>query len=143
VACGTPTQVQAVLDSGLVPLAIRCMSDPELVVAREAVWVVANIAAAGTSDQLRAAVEHFDCVPALCAVLRTRNVKICSVALETAEAILVLGETLSAREVNPYAAHFEDHGLLDILFDLKESPSDNVQLRATSLLEVYWGDIDL
>jgi hypothetical protein len=104
-------QARIVLDSGLMPFVIRCMSDPELEVKKEAVWVVANIGAVGTPDQLRAAVEHFDCIPGLCTAMRTGDVKICSSALEACEAILELGDSLCTRGVNPYAAYFEEHGI--------------------------------
>jgi hypothetical protein len=134
-------QVQIVLDSGLMPFVIRCMSDPELEVKKEAVWVVANIGA-GTPEQLRAAVEHFDCIPGLCAALRTRDVKICSPALAACEAVLELGDSLCTRGVNPYAAHFEEHGVVDILSDLQNSPNDTVRNIASSIMMNRWSYFD-
>jgi hypothetical protein len=135
-------QAQTVLDSGLMSFVIRCMSDPELEVKKDAVWVVANIGAVGTPDQLRAAVEHFDCIPGLCTALRTGDVKICSPALEACEAILTLGDSLSTRGVNPYAAYFEEHGIVDILLDLKDSPAGRVHNVASSIMMNRWGYVD-
>jgi hypothetical protein len=141
-AAGTHAQVQAVLDSGLMRLVLRCISDPELDVKKEAVWVVANVGAGGTPDQLRAAVEHFNCIPDLCTALRTRDAKMCSIALDATEAVLELGDTLRTRGVNPYAEHFEAYGIGEILLDLLESPVDTVSACADDLMRLYWGNLD-
>jgi hypothetical protein len=138
VASDEHAQVQAVLDSGLMPFVIRCLSDPELDVKREAVWVVANIGAAGTPDQLRAAVEHFDCIPGLCTALRIGDVKLCKIALEATEAVLELGASLRTHGVNPYVAHFKEHGILNILSDLQDSRNDTVRDCASTVLRLYF-----
>jgi hypothetical protein len=107
-AAGTHAQVQAVLDSGLMPFVIRCMSDPEFEVKEEAVWVVANIGAAGAPDQLRAAVKDFPCIRGLSTALRTGDVTVILTALEACKAVLALGDSLRSadttgtRGVNPY-----------------------------------------
>jgi hypothetical protein len=136
-------QLQAVLDSGLMPFVVRCMSDPELTVQKEAVWVIANISGAGTPDQLRATVEHFDCIPGLCAALRTGDVQICPSAIEATERILALGVSLRTRGVNPYVTHFEAHGIVDILLGLKDSPADRGRFSASAVMRRYWGEFDV
>jgi hypothetical protein len=147
VASGTPAQVHAILDSGLMPFVVRCMSDPELDVNSEAVWVVANIGAASVGgempDLLRAAVEHFNCIPGLCTALRTGDVKICSTALEACAAVLEIGEwlcTAGPTGVNPYVAQFKEHGMLDILSNLVDSPDDTVESRASSIMDYLSAD---
>jgi hypothetical protein len=149
VAAGKYAQVQAVLDSGLMPFVIRCMSDPEPEVQKHAARVVANISVVGTPEQCRAAVEHFNCIPGLCAALRTGDVKVCGVALEACEAILALGDSLrtadsttetdsaDGRGVNPYVARFEEHIIVGMLPDLANSHDDAVSRRANQLREYF------
>jgi hypothetical protein len=141
VAAGTSAQVQSVLDSDLMPFAIRCMSDSDVEVQKEAVWVVANIGAAGTPDQRRAVIEHFNCIPPLCTALRTRDVEIRRAALEAIEAVLDLGESLCTRGVNPYAACFEEQGIVDILLDFQDSPDDRVRHRTASVMS-HWHSVN-
>jgi hypothetical protein len=146
VVAGTHAQVQAVLDSGLMPLVVRCMSDPEPEVQKHAVWVVVNIFADRTpEEQCRAVVERFNPIPGLCAALRTGDVKICGVALKACEAILAVGDSLhtadpttetdfaDSRGVNPYVARFEEHGIVGMLSDLEDSHDDDVSYRASQL----------
>jgi hypothetical protein len=148
VAAARP-QVQAVLDSGLMPFVIRWMSEPDLELQKHAARVVANISVVGTPEQCRAAVEHFNCIPGLCAALRTGDVKVCGVALEACEAILALGDSLrtadsttetdsaDGRSVNPYVARFEEHIIVGMLPDLANSHDDAVSRRANQLREYF------
>jgi hypothetical protein len=139
VASGEHAHVQAVLDSGLMPCVIRCMSDPELGVNREAVWVIANIGAAGTPDQLRAAVEHFDCIPGLCTALCIDDEKIRSTALQACEDVLAVGDSLrsAGTGVNPYVERFKEQGLVGILSILVDSPDDTVRSRSSFVVSHY------
>jgi hypothetical protein len=120
------------------------MSDPEPAVKKEAVWVVSNIGSGGTPDQRRATVERFDCIPGLCAALRTGVVKICLTALEACGAVLALGDSLCSADptgtcdANPYVSRFEEHDIVDILIDLMDSRDDTVHFRASTMMDLYF-----
>jgi hypothetical protein len=150
VAAGTHAHVWAVLDSGLMPFVVRCMSGPEPEIMQWAVTVLANIGRVGTPVQCRVAVERFNCIPGLCAALRTRDVKTCSAALEACTAFLARGDdslrTADFTEktdstggfgVNPYVALFEKHGIGEILPHLVESQDEGVNRRANALREYF------
>jgi hypothetical protein len=165
VAAGTHVQVQAVLDSGLMPFVWRCLSDPDLKMKEEALFVVANIGGTGTPDQRRAVFEHPSCIPSVFAALRTGDLKICSIALHVCVGVLALGDLFctadpteidstqpdaattnptetdfaGTRGMNLYVARFEEHGVVNILHDLADSQDDEMSRLALRLMCEYFG----
>jgi hypothetical protein len=74
--------------------------------------------------------------------LRTGDVKICSLALEAAGDVLALGDSLCTDGVNPYAARFKVHDIVDILRGLQNSPDDRVRNVASLMNHHRWGYFD-
>jgi hypothetical protein len=145
VAAGRVDQVQIVLDSGLMPLVVRCMSDPELEVRKEAAWVCANIAAAGTQQQTKYMTETFDVLPPLTELLRTHDAKICSVTLEALEAILHVGKAIAnlrdSNGINPYARVVEELDGVALLSDLETHTNGVVAHRARNVMMDFFDDM--
>jgi importin subunit alpha-1 len=55
---GSAEQIQAVIDAGLVPAVLRCMTHDEFSIRKEAVWVISNMTDGGTEPQLRYLLEQ-------------------------------------------------------------------------------------
>mmetsp|Transcript_20953 Transcript_20953/g.29286 ORF Transcript_20953/g.29286 Transcript_20953/m.29286 type:complete len:369 (-) Transcript_20953:93-1199(-) len=53
ITAGNSSQIQSVIDAGLIPTAIQAMNTSELQVAKEAAWAICNAAMGGSSQQKR------------------------------------------------------------------------------------------
>lgn len=142
-ACaGYDNQVRAVMRAGLFPPVIRNIFAPEFEVRREAVWVVANATATADLDRIRFLAETCNVLDGLCNVLQTMDSRICNIALESIEAILMAGDTFRANNGgnNPYADRIEEIGGKDNIGRLRDHICHTVFVRSVAIMDRYFDD---
>ena len=100
------SQIQAVLDAGILPPLVHLLATAEFDIKKEAAWALSNATSGGTADQIKFLVQC-GCIKPLCDLLTCSDVRIVTVALEGLENILKIGEAqkelTGPQAVNVYA----------------------------------------
>ena len=87
ITAGNPSQIQAVIDCGLVPLVISVLANGEFRSQKEAVWVINNLTSGGTCEQIASCVQA-GVVKPLCDLLTAKEAKVVIVILDALSNIL-------------------------------------------------------
>ena len=75
ITAGTKDQIQAVIDSTIIPPLISLLAHAEFDIKKEAAWAISNATSGGTADQIRYLV-HQGAIKPLCDLL-TVQVRVC------------------------------------------------------------------
>eukprot|EP00943_MAST-04B_sp_MAST-4B-sp1_P009341 g9341.t1 len=118
IAAGSEEQIEYVLNSGVIPLLIRLISDnrTDQDVQIEACWVILNATSCGSSIQIEALCKC-GCVAVLCNLLSERSMA--CMALEGLEKVLKVGE---AGDMDPGATiHHQDKNDIALNVDIDDA----------------------
>jgi importin subunit alpha-6/7 len=140
IAAGTEEHIwslfQAQKQSGLVKTLIRMATSSETMsVRKEALWAICNIVTTGTTSQYQYMIE-LDVLDPLCDILTYRDdSKLLLIVLEALENILIKNE----ENGTSHAQTIEEYQGLDALESLQDHPSNEVYMKAVSILERFFG----
>eukprot|EP00758_Cryptobia_borreli_P013963 Tbor_TRINITY_DN5883_c1_g4::TRINITY_DN5883_c1_g4_i1::g.6505::m.6505 len=141
IAAGNIEQIQALINEGILSLAIECLQNAEHEVMKEACWAVANLATNGTPDQILYIVQ-IGVIPRLCGMLReSLDVKVLTVAIEALGSILEAGDFLREREKsleNPFVDIIKSSNGDEYLSELQVHSFDAIRSLSTNILKSYF-----
>ncbi|KAJ1370140.1 hypothetical protein KIN20_031802 [Parelaphostrongylus tenuis] len=87
IIAGTQSQIQAVIDAGIMPFILEVLNSGDFKCQFEASWAVANLAQGGTAKQVLCLLEE-NAIPILCGALTHTNVDLLNNILETLYTLL-------------------------------------------------------
>ena len=136
VLAGNPSQIQRVMDAGLIPSLVDCAMCAETYVSKEAVWAISNATNGGTSEQIIELATNGRCIPALVKALQSHdqhNNRIVMVALEGLINFLTAGDVVEGErnELVPILRRCGGEQLLD---DLTHHANSDVRVQAQEIL---------
>merc|ERR1711937_95875 len=138
ITAGTPDQIQAVMDAGLVSKVLDlCLGGATHLVRKEAFWTIANLAVGGRPDQIHVAVD-LGLIKALVegSSFQGDAQLICAV-IDGLSNVLKVGADTSADGENRYMALMEEIEGSTKLEDLQEDQNEEVYNRAMRVLQTY------
>lgn len=138
ITAGTFSQIQAVIETNLIPPILNLLSYGDYKVKREACWAICNATSAYESnpDQIRYLVNQ-GCLRSLCQMLNCQDNKIIQISLDALSNILEVG-TFDYPEYNKYAGFIEDAGGLETIFKLQEHDNNIIYMKSKNILEKYF-----
>ncbi|EPB77968.1 Armadillo/beta-catenin-like repeat protein [Ancylostoma ceylanicum] len=129
IIAGTNSQIQAVIDAGIMPFIIEVLRSGDFKCQFEASWAVANLAQGGTAAQILTLLQD-NAIPALCSALKQSNIDLLNNALETLYALLNTVATCCPERLDEVREAVEENDGLDHLERLQESESDKVCMNS-------------
>mmetsp|Transcript_2370 Transcript_2370/g.8435 ORF Transcript_2370/g.8435 Transcript_2370/m.8435 type:complete len:534 (-) Transcript_2370:42-1643(-) len=108
IAAGSEEQIEALMAANIIPPLIVCMSRGNFDVQQEAAWAVSNICTGGKAESIRYLVGQ-GCIRPLCDLLGSVSATTVSVALDSLEHILMVGQMDNSAE-NVFAGYIEIAG---------------------------------
>lgn len=141
VTAGDATQIDAVCASGLVPSLIRCASEEEYDIKKEAVYALCN-AIMGGSPATVSGLVYMGALRPLCALLEAPDTELVFAILEGVGAALEAGERSRAASggVNRCVELVDEAGGCDRLEALQLHENQMVYTKAAQLLDEYFMD---
>lgn len=91
ITAGTSEQIQAVIDSAIVPKVLEQLQSEDYKLQKEAAWTIANTVSGGTSDQVWYLI-HEGSIPLICSFLRVYDAKFLILILQSVENMLRVGK---------------------------------------------------
>ena len=145
ITAGTKEQVDAVIASGAVQELVRLLHEGSLDVKREALWAISNAASSSEPMQIAHLVQ-LGCLRPMVDLLSHLDTRIVMVALEGLKAVLIAGEEADSELLgypvhpnsNAYALEIESVGGLDVLEELQNHASSEVEDRAVHILTRFF-----
>jgi hypothetical protein len=152
ITAGTSSQIQAVLDEGIVPTLMDMLrgNREEWAVQKECLWAAGNVCNGGRDEQIRHLIAQGAVQVFGAQLSRDREARMMLVVLETLENMLRVGKKDAAEEaapgdggrggggVNAVADALEECGALDKLEELQHHEDQEVYEGAVRLLETYF-----
>lgn len=136
ITAGTPEQIQSVINASVFPKLIELLRSSEFDIQKESAWAVSNATSGGTPEQIFYLITN-GAIPPLCHLLTVQDVKIVTVALEGLENMLRCAE--STNNLEKMIELFHECNGTSIIEDLQNHDNKTIYLRATSILERYFG----
>lgn len=137
VTAGNVNQIQAVIDAGLIPQLIEVLNKGDFKTQKEAAWAITNMTSGGSNQQILYAVK-LNCVPSLCAILKTKEPKMILVILEALYNILQLASKENCLEI--VTLQIEECDGLDLIEKLQEHENGQVYNMALQIIETFFGE---
>jgi len=139
ITAGNKTQIQMVIDAKIFPALIQLLGLAEFKTRKEAAWAITNATSGGTAQHISYLVQK-NCIPHLCNLLTSSDVKIVHVALNGIQNILQMGEqeNKSTFGSNPYAMLVEECFGLDKIEMLQSHENMEVYQKAFEIIEQYF-----
>ncbi|KAK6055712.1 Armadillo/beta-catenin-like repeat protein [Cooperia oncophora] len=141
IIAGTQSQIQAVIDAGIMPFIIEVLRSGDFKCQFEASWAVANLAQGGNSKQILTLLQD-NAIPALCSALKQSNVDLLNNALETLYTLLTTVSTCIPERLDEVREAVEEADGLDYLERLQESESDKVYSTAYRIISDFFSEDD-
>lgn len=146
ITAGNSEQIQAVIDANLIPPIIRLLSQGDYKTKKEACWAISNASSGGLTnpDQIRYLVSQ-GCIKPLCDLLAIADSKIIEVTLDSLMNILKIGELDKEQRqltINEYAAHIEEAGGMEKIFDCQSNSNESIYNKAYTIIEKYFSEDD-
>ncbi|WKY01705.1 hypothetical protein Q1695_015594 [Nippostrongylus brasiliensis] len=141
IIAGTQSQIQAVIDAGIMPFIIEVLRSGDFKCQFEASWAVANLAQGGNSKQILTLFQD-NAIPSLCSALKQSNVDLLNNALETLYTLLTTIATCCPEKLDEARQAVEEADGLDYLERLQESESDKVYTTAFRIIRDFFNDED-
>jgi len=142
ITAGTTNQIEAVIKANLIPPLIELLKSAEMDIRKEAAWAISNACSGGLPSQVKYIVSQ-GCIRPLCDQLLENELKIVKVALEGLDNILKVGaeelEKNPDASENDYARYVDEAGGLEKIEQLQSHPNKEVFLRASKIIETYFG----
>ncbi|KAJ0250117.1 Importin subunit alpha-3 [Hirschfeldia incana] len=145
ITAGSSSQIQAVIEAGVIQALVWVLQNAEFEVKKEAAWAISNATTGGTHDQIKFMVSQ-GCIWPICDLLTCPDPRIVMVCLEAVENILVVGEALKSSgltgDENLFAALVEEGGGLEKIENLQTHDNDEIYQKAVKILEKFWTEDD-
>ncbi|XGW13820.1 hypothetical protein V3C99_000261 [Haemonchus contortus] len=141
IIAGTQSQIQAVIDAGIMPFIIEVLRSGDFKCQFEASWAVANLAQGGNSKQILTLLQD-NAIPALCSALKQSNVDLLNNALESLYTLLTTVSTCCPERLDEVREAVEEADGLDYLERLQESESDKVYSTAYRIISDFFSEGD-
>merc|ERR1719270_2852666 len=140
ITAGNRSQIQEVINAGLMPPIVQLLANAEFEIKKEAAWAISNATAGGSPQQIEHLIEC-GCIKPMCDLLVTSEQRMIGVALDAIENILKVGHQSQKEKTlpeNPVVALVEQAEGLQRLEALQEDPNEDVYHKAVRLLETYF-----
>ncbi|TRM60263.1 armadillo-type protein [Schizophyllum amplum] len=143
--CGSPPQIQAVIDANIIPPLINILSNADFKTRKEACWAISNATSGGLQEpsQIRYLVQQ-GCIKPLCDLLTMMDNKIIQVALDGLDNILKVGEMDRVAggpgAVNQYALYVEEAGGMVTIHNLQQHDNLDIYKKAFNIMDKYFPD---
>ncbi len=105
ITAGNQSQVQAVIDAGLIPMIIHHLNKGEFQTKKEAAWAISNLTISGRKEQVAHVVQQ-GVIPPFCNLLSVSDPQVVQVVLDGINNIL----KLAADQVEQVANMIEECG---------------------------------
>lgn len=147
VAAGTPQQLAAVLQSGVLLPVSRALLHAEAEVKKEACWVVCNAVhgSASSPQQVLLIAEHYGIVEPMCAMLQANDPRMVTITLDFIDELCKAGAAVAADKgegENRAVIWLDEAGGIDKLEELQEHKNEDIYRKAVHILETFLGDSD-
>merc|ERR1712118_182548 len=138
VTAGTPDQIQAVIDVGLLSRVVElCLGGSSHMIRKEAFWTIANLAVGGRNDQIHVAVD-LGLIKALVEGLSFQgDAQLICAVIDGLSNVLKVGADHSADGENRYLSLMEESDGSEKLEALQEDQNEEVYNRAMRVLQTY------
>lgn len=135
ITAGSPDQIQAVIDSNLIPDVVWHLANGDISQQKEALWTIYNISLSGTLKQLEYLVAQ-GAVSGLCGVLGIKDNGVVKNALEALNCIL----SVCYSENPEITTVIEECGGLDKIEELQSNTNCDIYDFAFSIIEKYFSN---
>lgn len=139
ITAGTADQIQAVIESNIIPPLVSILKNEEFDIQKEAAWAISNATSGGRDEQLQYLIQQ-GVIPPLCELFNCPDAKIILVAMEGLENLLRVGknETQMTGTDNKVAELVEECGGLDALEALQRHDNSEIYEKSVRLLHEYF-----
>lgn len=134
ITAGTVEQIQAVINANVLPKLVELLSSSDFDVQKEAAWAVSNATSGGSPQQITH-IAHSGCIPPLCRLLKTRDDKIVTVALEGIDNILRTGQEQGHTQFTDLVEQCDGSTYIE---ELQETAPQETYNRAVQILRNYF-----
>nr|VDD16704.1 unnamed protein product [Brassica rapa] len=145
ITAGNTSQIQQVIEAGIIQPLIYMLHTAEFEIKREAVWAVSNLTSGGNHDQIKFLVDQ-GCIKPLCDLLTCPDPLAVTVILEALENILKVGEAEmnqgNTGGFNIYVQMIDDAEGLEKIENLQSHNNNEIYEKAVQILSSYWTDED-
>lgn len=144
IAAGTPAQLNAVLQSGVLLPVAHALKNAEFEVKKEACWTVCNSVHGSSSEQVMFIANSYGVLEPMCELLETSDSKVVTITLDFLTNVLKAADEVSAASgaENKVVMSLDELGAIDKLEALQEHSHHEVYEKAVHILEKYFGEED-
>lgn len=125
ITAGNEKQIQSIKDESIIQLLIKIMTDDDFDVKKEAAWAISNATSGGSKEQIEYLVNQ-NCIPPLCDLLKAKDARVISVALDGLQNILEKGKPTQAGEQNMFAQFVDEAGGADKIEELQYHKEEEI-----------------
>jgi hypothetical protein len=137
ITAGNRVQIQAVIQAQIIPRLVHLIKNADFDTKREAAWALSNATSGGSYDQVQYMVDE-GLIETMCNLLICADARIITVALESIENILKIGEKEAKQNGNQYIIMIEEAKGVDFIEALQNHPNNEIYDKAVSILETYF-----
>nr|VDD41374.1 unnamed protein product [Brassica oleracea] len=145
ITAGNTSQIQQVIEAGIIQPLIYMLHTAEFEIKKEAVWAVSNLTSGGNHDQIKFLVDQ-GCIKPLCDLLTCPDPLAVTVILEALENILKVGEAEmnqgNTGGFNIYVQMVDDAEGLEKIENLQSHDNNYIYEKAVKILSSYWTEED-
>lgn len=134
ICAGTKSHVAELIEGGIIDKLVEKVFKDTEDVQKEAVWALSNCCANSDPEIVFSIVES-ECIPAMCSWLNKEDVRTKIVILDGISKLLRVGESLNNKN---FSDRVEECGGVDVIEELQESPNQNIQELAVTLMVTYF-----
>lgn len=137
ILAGTQTQIQSVIQAGIIPLLVEKLTNGEFRTQIEAAWAVTNLVTGGTKEQ----VAHLLTCQALepyTKLLSSKDPKLTNVVLDGIQKLFELAA--AEDDVDRVCELVEECGALDRIEELQQHSNEDIYKRALHIIQTYFGE---
>lgn len=147
IAAGTPQQLSAVLQSGVLLPVSRALQHSEAEIKKEACWVVCNAVhgSSASPHQVLMIAKDYGVIEPMCAMLQAGDPRMVTITLDFIEELCKAGAAVASEKgesENKAMIWLDEAGGIDKLEELQEHKNEDIYRKAVHILETYLGDSD-
>ncbi|KAK7397109.1 hypothetical protein VNO78_18276 [Psophocarpus tetragonolobus] len=145
ITAGNRAEIQAVIDSNIIPPLVQIFLHAELDIKKEVAWVIFRVTSKGSRDNIRYLVDQ-GCINVLCELLTCPDPKVVSICLEGLENILEVGEADKEMgqhdRVNIFSQRVDECEGWDKIVNLQTHNNNEIYEKAAGIVEKFWPEND-